>query len=395
MRAAAERRLAAIMFTDIVGSTAATAQSETGGLELRDRHRSLVRTQVERYRGRFIEAPGDESLTTFESAVDAVHAALAIQKKLEEDVELQVRITIHTGETIFRGEEVFGDGVNIAARLRPLARPGEILISVEVARSIRNQPHLETSQRGEHKFKGVEESVVVHAVSGTPPTAAAVGGELIRSQDEPALSPVGVRRFSRWLISGAGLAVAAAIGIWLVTPSVEVTRRSIMVLPFDNLSPIPENAFFAVGVPDELLSRLSEIPDVRVVSRTTADRLAATGQTIPEIATTAGVAHVLEGSVRRDGDEVRVTVQLIEAASDDHLWAESYQRQLTDRIGYRERYRHTAGPEARRRSAHPLCRGSDFQPSSLRPVSQGAAELATRGAGGCNRVPRAGGRVRP
>lgn len=130
-----ERRLAAILFTDIVGSTAVTARSESAGLALRDRHRERVRTQVERYHGRFIEAPGDESLSTFESAVGAVHAALAIQEELRGDPELQVRIGIHMGETIYRGDEVFGDGVNIAARVRALAEPAQILVSAEVAQS--------------------------------------------------------------------------------------------------------------------------------------------------------------------------------------------------------------------------------------------------------------------
>jgi class 3 adenylate cyclase len=139
-----ERRLAAIMFTDIVDSTAVTARSESVGLALRDRHRVLVRTEVERYHGRFIEAPGDESLSTFESAVGAVHAALAVRQQLDGDAELQVRIGIHTGETMFRGDEVFGDGVNIAARIRSLAEPGGICISDEVRHAIRNQESLET-----------------------------------------------------------------------------------------------------------------------------------------------------------------------------------------------------------------------------------------------------------
>ncbi len=148
-RGGSERRLAAIMFSDIVGSTAATARSESAGLALRDRHRALVRGQVERYHGRFVEAPGDESLSTFESAVDSVHAALAIHHSLAGDPELQVRIGIHTGETMFRGDEVFGDGVNIAARVRELADSGQI-VSGEVARSLQNQPNVETSPRGEH-----------------------------------------------------------------------------------------------------------------------------------------------------------------------------------------------------------------------------------------------------
>lgn len=109
-RESAERRLAAILFTDIVGSTAVTARSESAGMQLRDRHRGLVRPFVERHHGRFIEAPGDESLSTFESAVDAVQCALAIQEVVDADPELKLHIGVHQGETVFRGSEVFGDG---------------------------------------------------------------------------------------------------------------------------------------------------------------------------------------------------------------------------------------------------------------------------------------------
>ena len=145
---ATERRLAAIMFTDIVGSTAVTARSDAAGLALRDRHRDLVRIQVESYHGRLIEAPGDESLSTFESAVDAVHAGLAIQHGLKGDSDLQVRIGIHLGETTFRGDEVFGDGVNVAARIRPLAEPGGVCVSQAVYDLVSNQPHLELRSLG-------------------------------------------------------------------------------------------------------------------------------------------------------------------------------------------------------------------------------------------------------
>ncbi len=168
-----ERRLAAIMFTDIVGSTAVTARSEAAGIKLRDRHRELVRAQVERYHGRLIEAVGEESLSTFDSAVDAVHTALAVQQELDGDAELLVRIGIHTGETMFRGDEVFGDGVNIAARIRPLAKPGGICISDEVQHAIRNQENLETISLGEHELKNVGRPVAVFEVRGQagPPSA--------------------------------------------------------------------------------------------------------------------------------------------------------------------------------------------------------------------------------
>ncbi len=161
-----ERGLAAILFTDVVGSTAITARSEADGIRIRDRHRHMVRTCVERYRGRFIEAPGDESLSVFDSALDAAHCALSLRETLEGDSELRLTMAIHLGETVYRGREVFGDGVNIAARVRALAEPEEILVSGEVAHAIRNHPDLGTSPRGEHKFKNVGRPVSVYALEG-------------------------------------------------------------------------------------------------------------------------------------------------------------------------------------------------------------------------------------
>jgi pimeloyl-ACP methyl ester carboxylesterase/class 3 adenylate cyclase len=162
---ATERRLAAIMFTDVVGSTAVTARSESAGLALRDRHRELVRTQVERYRGRFVEAPGDESLSTFESALDAVHAALAIEELVDAEPGLGLHVGIHLGETMFRGSEVFGDGVNIAARLCALSLGRGICVSGEVYQAIRNQPGIEVRSLGDHALKNVGRPVSVFALA--------------------------------------------------------------------------------------------------------------------------------------------------------------------------------------------------------------------------------------
>ncbi len=215
---AAERRLAAIMFSDIVGSTAVTARSEPAGLALRDRHRDLVRSQVDRYHGRFIEAPGDECLATFESALDSVNCALAMQQALEDAADLQVRIGIHMGETVFRGDEVFGDGVNIAARIITLAEPTEVYVSTEVADALRNQPSLELSSRGEHELKNVGRPIVVFEVRGQagPPSA------------EP----------------------ARAAGTEEI--------RSIAVLPLENLGS-PEQEYVADGVTDALIESLARV----------------------------------------------------------------------------------------------------------------------------------------
>ena len=289
-----ERRLAAIMFTDIVGSTAVTARSEPAGLALRDHHRNLVRTQVDRYHGRFIEAPGDECLATFESALDSVNCALAMQQALEDapDPDLQVRIGIHLGETVFRGDEVFGDGVNIAARIIALAEPAEIYVSTEVADALRNQPNLELSSRGEHQLKNVGRPVAVFLVQGTP--------------GAPSLA-------KRRPDTGDGKDI-----------------RSLAVLPLENLSGDPEQEYFADGMTEAVISEFARIGSISVISRTSVMQYKQARKPLPEIAQELGVDGIVEGTVMRAGDRVRITVQLIDARSDHHLWADNYDRDLTD-----------------------------------------------------------------
>jgi class 3 adenylate cyclase len=144
----AARRLAAIMFTDIVGYTALMAESEERAMGARARHRELVRPLVERHGGQWIEETGDESLSCFPSALDAVTCALAVQDGLRGDAELNLRIGIHLGDVVFEGDRVYGDGVNVASRIRPLAEPGGICVSGEVQKSIRNQPEIEAMSLG-------------------------------------------------------------------------------------------------------------------------------------------------------------------------------------------------------------------------------------------------------
>jgi class 3 adenylate cyclase len=157
----AERRLAAIMFTDIVGYTALMAESEQLGRRVRERHVAAVRPQVERYNGEWIEQTGDESLSTFASAVDAVNCALAIQEMLRDDQELRVRVGVHLGEVSFEDGRVIGDGVNVASRVRPLAEPGGVAISDEVQHAVQNQENLETRSLGLQELKNVPRPVEV------------------------------------------------------------------------------------------------------------------------------------------------------------------------------------------------------------------------------------------
>ncbi len=162
-----ERSLAAIMFTDIVGYTALMGRDEAAGRRVRARHQSLVRPLVARYQGQWVEEKGDESLSIFSSAVNAVNCALAIQAELTGDAELSLRIGIHLGDVSVEGGRVFGDGVNVASRIRELAEPGRISVSGLVYDSIKNQPHIDTTAKGERALRNVERPVAVFAVTGT------------------------------------------------------------------------------------------------------------------------------------------------------------------------------------------------------------------------------------
>ena len=161
------RRLAAIMFTDIVGYTAVMAESEERGLRVRKRHREVLKPLVERFHGEWVQDVGDESLSCFQTALDAVNCALAIQEALRDDSELKVRVGIHLGDVVSEEGSLHGDGINIASRIRQLAKPGEINVSDEVQHSVRNQPNIETRRLGEQELKNVGRPVAVFAVTGT------------------------------------------------------------------------------------------------------------------------------------------------------------------------------------------------------------------------------------
>jgi TolB-like protein/class 3 adenylate cyclase len=320
-----QRRLAAILFTDVVGSTAATAQSAASGLALRDRHREVVRAQVERYHGRLIEAPGDESLSVFESALNAVNCARAIRGKLEGDGELQLHMGLHLGEIAFRGDEVFGDGVNVAARLCSLAPANEVYISAALADALRGQEG-ELSPRGDHAFRGVEQPVTVYQVGG--------------AAGEPAAPEVLVRRPSGttpWVAAAAFLLVIL-LGVWWLYRPTAVDEQAapgfsgppaIAVLPLENLSADPEHSFFADGLAEDLTTRLASWRSFPVIARGSAFA-ANLPENVQEVGRELGARYVVEGSVREAGDLVRIVVKLIDASTGRQVWASQYDRDYSD-----------------------------------------------------------------
>ena len=311
-----ERRLAAIMFTDIVGYTALMAESEAKGLRARERHRALVRPLVEKYHGESIEARGDESLSVFPTALDAVNCALAIEDELHSGTDLKLHIGIHLGDVVVRDGEVSGDGVNIASRICALSQDGGLCVSGEVYQSVRNQPDMEAVSLGEHELKNVGRPVAVYAL-GRPGTV---------SVTTPLTRMAAPMRYS----IGAALVVAlAAVGWWGWTRTTATPGpiRSIAVLPLENLSGDSGQDHITAGMHEALITSLARIgPELLVTSRTSVMQYEGTRKTIPEIAGELGVDGVIEGSALREGDRVRIAVQLIDARRDTHLWAQSYER---------------------------------------------------------------------
>ena len=317
-----ERRLAAIMFTDIVGYTALMARDEEAARRARDRHTAIVRPLVEQHHGDFVESTGDESLSSFPSALDAVNCALAIHEALGNDSELRLRIGIHQGDVTFEGDRVSGDGVNLAARIRPLAEPGEICVSDEVQHSLRGRTDLEFVALGERELKNVGRPVSVYAV-GRAGTA---------FSHRTATRQLSGRAWRRYAATAVAVALVAVVAWWVLDQWVSSPGaiRSIAVLPLENLSGDPEQEYFTVGMTEALISDLAKIASLSVVSRTSVMQYAGARKPLPEIALELGADAVLEGSVLRVGQAVRVSVQLIDAPRDRHLWSGSYERDLRD-----------------------------------------------------------------
>jgi TolB-like protein/class 3 adenylate cyclase len=319
-----DRRLAAILFSDIVGYTALMGRDEQAGLRVRERHRRLLRPLAERHHGLIVDENGDELVGAFPSALDAVACALAAQTSLREDPELTLRIGIHLGDVIFEGGRVYGDGVNVASRIRPLAEPGGVAVSEPVFDAVKNQAGVEGAPLGTHELKNVARPLAVYAVTGSAATPT-----------RTAPRRVGLRRAA----IGAALVVAAATALYLARSwqaSSPGESASVAVLPFDDMSPNADQEYFADGMTEEIINALARLPDLRVVARTSAFAFKGKDADIRTIGEQLGVKNVVEGSVRRSGERLRVTAQLISVADGYHLWSETYDRDVADVFAIQE-----------------------------------------------------------
>ncbi len=325
---ARQRQLVAIMFTDIEGYTSIMQTDEKKGIIYRDRHRQVFDATTKKYNGRILQYYGDGTLSTFPSAIDAVHCAIEMQLAFKEEPVIPIRIGIHSGDTIVTDEEIIGDGVNVAARIEALARTGSVYISDKVYDEVKNQDDLLTASMGVHELKNVAKPMEVYAVSndqlgGIETLSANVerGNPIVKwSLIVAAVLLIGVVAYSFGMFNGK---VGSGTVEWPVD-------KSIAVLPFKNESSDSSNLYFVNGLMESTLNNLQKIKDLRVISRSSVEKYRNTNKTIPEIAEELNVSYFVEGSGQKIGDQILLYIQLIEASTDRHLWAEQYNREVVD-----------------------------------------------------------------
>jgi len=293
-----ERRLAAILAADVVGYSRLMGDDETGTLErLKSLRKELVQPRIAERKGRIVKLMGDGLLAEFPSIVEAVQCAVDIQQSmigreadLPDEQRIRLRIGVNLGDIIVEGSDIYGDGVNVAARLEGLAEPGGICISGKVYEEVRTKLPTAFEDLGEQEVKNIAERVRVY----------------------------------RWADAAAD-PMPGTVGA-LPLPD----KPSIAVLPFVNMSADPEQDFFADGITEDIITELSRFKDLLVIARNSSFAFKDQARDVKEIGRKLGVRYVVEGSVRRAGERVRVTAQLIDAINDNHLWAERYDRELTD-----------------------------------------------------------------
>src|SRR6202140_398830 len=345
-----QRKLAAIMFSDIGGYSALSQRDATFALELLDAHRQLLREIFPRFNGTEIKTIGDAFLIEFNSALEAAQCAIEIQRTLAKrnhDVtaerRIQLKIGIHIGDVVHRGGDVYGDGVNIASRIELLAGAGGICISMDVERQIRNAVETRFEKLATTELKNI--SVPMELFRIVLPWERK--SEVRDHKSEVRRIGVSSGRLTWVWAAAAVLLLVVGIGWWwttqpnkrVVSPALRdsqpqnIPEKSIAVLPFDNLSDDKSNAYFAEGIQDEILTRLSKIAVLKVISLTSTQKYKSAPDNLHEVGQQLGVANLLEGSVQKAGNAVHINVQLIRCSTDEHLWAESYNRKLDDVFG--------------------------------------------------------------
>ena len=343
-----ERKLAAIMFTDMVGYSALAQRDDKLALELLEEHRRLLREIFPRFHGTEIKTIGDAFLVEFGSALEAAQCGIEIQRTLAKrnhdvgaDRRIELKIGIHIGDVMHRDGDVYGDGVNIASRIEQLAGAGGICVSMDVERQIRNALEARFEKFGSADLKNISLPmdlfrIVLPWESGAKvaPRAASASKKSPVAVLIAALVVIGLLGGVWWLVerpkrdhtNNASESAKALPAAEAKAPD----QNSVAVLPFVNLSDDKGGEYFSDGVSEELLTVLQKIPGLHVAARTSAFSFKGKNATAQEIGQKLGVAHLVEGSIRRSGDSVRIAARLSRVDTGEELWSENYTRDLKD-----------------------------------------------------------------
>jgi TolB-like protein/class 3 adenylate cyclase/Tfp pilus assembly protein PilF len=303
------RQLSAILFTDIEGYTAIMQQSEQKAMIIKDRHREILQEAHELFNGRVIQYYGDGTLSTFQSVIEAVRCALSMQQKFLQLPQVPVRMGLHIGDIIFNGEHVFGDGVNLASRIESLGVAGSVLISDKANDELHNHPELKTISVGIYQLKNVTRSVEVFALNHeglVKPTFNSLKGKTGEEKNT-----------ERGNDKDPG-------------PGKNISLKSIAVLPFINMSNDPDQEYFSDGIAEEIINSLTHIKELKVAGRTSTFQFKGKNIDLRELGEKLSVRTVLEGSVRKQGNRLRITAQLVSVDDGYHLWSERYDREMDD-----------------------------------------------------------------
>jgi len=293
----AKRKLSAILSADVVGYSRLMTDDEIGTIDTLTKYRNIMSGCIESFNGRVVDSPGDNLMAEFISAVDAVECAVDLQTRLKaenatlsEKRKMQFRVGINLGDVIMEDDRLYGDGVNIAARIESLCEPGGVSIARSVHDQVQNKLNIQFEYTGEHTVKNISEPVRVYRVIMGPKET----------------------------------------GLTAVSEPLKSAESSIIVLPFLNMSGDADQEYFSDGLTEDLITDLSKISNLFVIARNSSFTYKGKSVNVQEIGRDMGVRYVLEGSVRKAGERVRITAQLIDASSGGHIWADRYDRNLDD-----------------------------------------------------------------
>jgi len=329
-----KRKLTAILSADVEGYSRLMGSDEASTIHTLTGYKEAMTALIKQSRGRVVDAPGDNLLAEFASVVDAVQCAVEIQRELAErnqelpaERQMVFRIGVNLGDVVEEQDRIYGDGVNIAARIESICEGGGVCISGTAFEHVENKLDLEYENLGDHNVKNIDKAVRVYRVLSYPGAAA---HRVVRAKK------AGFKKYRNMLLAAVtALVVVGAVALWHLyfRTSVEVASKqkdslpdkpSIVVLPFDNLSDDPEQEYFADGMTDELITDLSKISGLLVISRNSSSTYKEKTVNVRQVANELNVKYVLEGSIQRADDRVRIRAQLIDGTTDHHMWAESY-----------------------------------------------------------------------